>query len=171
MLSTASFNAAYTEMPSSLLPPMNLIVFLLRQTLLFLSHQFPKQHWTTAKVAGLLRSGWAAEATVGNSGKLPEHPLKTGGEKGWVKRGGWKGVSFPSERTLLSCREVRVMWARLLGACGLTLVWKHLMETHWVRNGDLGLALIGATDYLLPSEIPCTGVHAPSAILDHTFPW
>lgn len=87
--------------------------------------------------------------------------------------GRWEGVgSFPLERTPSGVGGGAVTWDMPPGAISLPLFREHLVETPRARNGQCGAGFGGLSDTgsLLPSEIPCTGACAPSAILDHAFP-
>lgn len=156
----------HTDMPFLF---RNMVVFLLRQTK-SLRNVTKRESAPQAALAHcqkslvLPRSGWAAEAAAGNPGKLPEHPHKTGGDKGW------DGLLSIGKDAVEPWRSESDMgyacWSWQTHTCsGITpgnLVSQRL---------SLGWAVIG-WETLAPfflQRFPAQECHSPSAILDHTW--
>lgn len=125
-------------------------------------HDFPNQHWPTAKITGPFSASEQQRPQQETLCCCQCKQRKTSGEKGWA----------PFHQKEQCQGRKQVTWDVPLGATSLLLFWENLVETPWARNGKSGVGFgrLSNTGSLLTSEIPRTGVWAPSAVLDHTFP-
>lgn len=113
----------------------------------------------------LPRSVWAAEVAAGNPGKLPVHPHKTGGEKGW------SGLLSIGKGTIEPWRRESdvgyVCWSWQTHTCSGMSPGNPVSQSL-----SLGWAMIGWKT-LVPfflQRFPAQECHSPSAILTHNWP-